>query len=168
MIWKWSTGSEGWDPQKKPQMWQTRIIANYGGYFWDACHSSLSPYWQKIAIWKWGKIAIGYGNFFFCYSRFHKCWNEVFFKIMTKTSLVQKKTIPYMKAKLILIGEKTKKHFILKNPKTQKPKPPKIVIFQLHQYPIYHFGTIFKILSMQSFRDWHHFTAKSGKIGVNL
>ena len=48
----------------------------------------------------------------------------------------------YMKAKLILIGKKTKDIFSWK---TQKPKPQKIVIFQLHQYPIYHFGTIFKI-----------------------
>ena len=129
MIWKWSTGSgsEGWDPQEKPQMWQTRIIANYGGYFWDACHSSLSPYWQKIAIWKWGKIAIGYGNFF-CYSRFHKCWNEVFFKIMKKPSLVQKKPIPHMKAKLILIGKKTTKKNIF-SWKTQKTQTQKLLFF---------------------------------------
>ena len=71
-----------------------------------------------------------------------KCWNEVFFKIMKKTSLVQKKTIPYMKAKLILIGKKTKNIFSWK---TKKPKAQKIVTFQHHQYPIYHFGTIFKI-----------------------
>ena len=31
------------------------------------------------------------------YSRVHKCWNEVFFKILKKPSTVQKKTIPHMK-----------------------------------------------------------------------
>jgi hypothetical protein len=42
-----------------------------------------------------------------------------------------------MRAKLILIGKKTK-------PKNQKPNP-KIAIFELHQYQIYHLGTIFTI-----------------------
>ena len=47
-----------------------------------------------------------------------------------------------MKAKLILIGEKIEK--------TKYYPKPKNVIFQLHEYPIYHLGTIFTIQSMQS------------------
>ena len=45
------------------------------------------------------------------------------------------KKIPHMKAKLIFSWGKTKKKFF------EKPKHPKqkLVIFKLHQYPIYHF-----------------------------
>ena len=45
---------------------------------------------------------------------------------------------------LIFMGIKQKKIFFLKNPKP-KYRIQKIVIFYLHQYPIYHYGTIFKI-----------------------
>ena len=56
---------------------------------------------------------------FLTYSRVQKSWNELFFKILKKPSIVQKKTIPHMKAKLILIGKKTKKNCSWK---PQKPK----------------------------------------------
>ena len=48
-----------------------------------------------------------------------------------------------MKTKLIFIGKKTKNNFFLKNPSTKYQKQF-FFIFQLHQYPIYHFGTILK------------------------
>ena len=65
------------------------------------------------------------------YSCVQKCWNEVFFKILTLPSIVQKKRKPHMNAKLIFIGEKKLK---IEDPKTKK--------IQLHQHPIYHFGTV--------------------------
>ena len=49
------------------------------------------------------------------YSRVHISWNELFFKILKKPSLMQKYEIPHMKAKLIFIGQKQKQNF-LKNP----------------------------------------------------
>jgi hypothetical protein len=39
-------------------------------------------------------------------SRVHDIWNKVFFKILKKPFLVQKETIPHMKAKLIFIDMK--------------------------------------------------------------
>ena len=47
----------------------------------------------------------------------------------------EKTTIPHMKAKLFFC-------YFIEKPKYQEQK---IVIFQLHQYPVYYLGTIFEI-----------------------
>ena len=74
-------------------------------------------------------------------SRSHISSDEVFFNILKKPFIVQKYMIvPHMKDRLIFIEMKQKKMF--EQPNNQKPKNN---IFQLHQYPIYNFGTIFKI-----------------------
>jgi hypothetical protein len=48
------------------------------------------------------------------YSRVHISSDEVFSKIQKKLSIVQKKLIPHMKAKVVFIGKKQKQNFFLK------------------------------------------------------
>ena len=47
--------------------------------------------------------------------------DEVFFKILKKPFIVQKKMIPHMKAKVIFIGKK-QKQFFFEKPNKQKQK----------------------------------------------
>ena len=60
------------------------------------------------------------------YSRVHISWNELFFKILKKPSLMQKYEIPHMKAKLIFIEKKLKQNFFffwkIQQPKTKNQK----------------------------------------------
>ena len=58
---------------------------------------------------------------FIFYSRVHISSDKAFFKILKKPSIVQKKTLPHMKALVIFI-EKKQKHFFLKKPIKQKQK----------------------------------------------
>ena len=51
------------------------------------------------------------------YSRVQISSDEVFSKILRKPSIVQKKMIPHMKAKVFFIGKKQKKKFEKKNSK---------------------------------------------------
>ena len=51
------------------------------------------------------------------YSRVHNRWNEVFFKILKKPSIVQNKKLPHMKAFCPCIDI-----FFLKNPITKNKK----------------------------------------------
>ena len=51
-----------------------------------------------------------FGNWVYMYSRVHKSSDSFFSKILEKPSIVQKKIIPQVKAKVVLIGKK-QKHF---------------------------------------------------------
>ena len=69
------------------------------------------------------------------YNRVHISSDEVSSKILKKPSIVQKKMIPHMKAKLIFIG-KTQQIYLFKKKNNQKPKkchfpapPPILNIF---------------------------------------
>ena len=69
------------------------------------------------------------------YSRVYISSDEVFSKILTEPSIVQKSMIPHMKAKLIFIG-KTQQIYLFKKKNNQKPKkchfpapPPILNIF---------------------------------------
>ena len=77
-------------------------------------------YWKKllrkkIYIWPNLMISMVSGNShlpnlsIFIYSRVHISSDEVFSKILRKPSIVQKKIIPHMKAKVVFIGKKRKR-----------------------------------------------------------
>ena len=70
------------------------------------------------------------------YSRVHISSDEVFSKILRKPSIVQKKMIPHMKAKVVFIGKKQKQIFFLKNT-IQNGRLKKKLIFQLCQFSIF-------------------------------
>ena len=83
-------------------------------------------------------------NRVYTHSPVHISSDEVFFNFLKKpihsAELQKYMIVPHMKDMLIFIEMKQKKMF--EQPHNQKPKNN---IFQLHQYPIYNFGTIFKI-----------------------
>ena len=71
---------------------------------------------------------------FMFYSRVHISLDEVFSKILKKPSIVQKKMILHMKAKVVFIGKKQKNKFEKTNQngrlkKARFPAPPILNIF---------------------------------------
>ena len=71
------------------------------------------------------------------YSRVHISSDDVFSKILRKSSIVQKKMIPHMKAKVVFIGKKQKRKKQKRKKKIQNgrlkkarfPAPPILNIF---------------------------------------
>ena len=70
------------------------------------------------------------------YSRVQKSWNEVFFKILKKPSIVQKKMIPHMKGLDFSQGW-SKKKIKMTDLENSKWPPQKNLIFQLRQFSIF-------------------------------
>ena len=75
----------------------------------------------------WYTVAGGVPN----YSRVQKSWNEVFFKILKKPSIVQKKMIPHMNGLLVFLEVKQKKIQMAASKNPHFPAPPILNFFIL-------------------------------------
>jgi hypothetical protein len=77
------------------------------------------------------------------YSRVHISSDSLFYRILKKPSMMQKKMIPHMKGLLVFIEIKQKKQ--KKSKKNSKWPTQKKLIFQLRQYSIFFH---------ENFMDW--------------
>ena len=103
--------------------------------------SSLAPRTVALVVIRLRYVG---GRFHTTYSRVHISLDSLFSKILKKPSIVQKKMIPHMKAKVFSL-EKNETIFFFFEKKNSKWPTQKKLIFQLRQ---------FSIFFHENFMDW--------------